>query len=233
MKKNLVLVLAFPIFSLCLVHSHEKQTNQTPTPYTYDFGEIKEGDSPKHTFNYTNDTGSPIKIIKVRVPCGCAETKVDKKNLAPGEKTKFDIQLDSKGRRGKLKKALYLLTDNKKKPIIKYIIKADIKPKPAPVCFSPSVVKAGKVAPKEAKDVAFEIENKGTLDLVLNKGTAAPAVKVKTALPITIKAGKKQKIDLNVTAPFYEGKFRGNLMFKTNDPTKPKLWILVTADVAK
>lgn len=103
----------------------------------------------------------------------------------------------------------------------------------APICSASSVVKAGKVAPKEVKNVTFEIENKGTLDLTIDKGVVATAVKLKTSLPQTIKAGKKQKIELAVTAPFYEGKFRGNLMFKTNDIIKPKIWILVTADVVK
>lgn len=203
-------------------------------PYdTFDFGDIQEGDRPTHVFSFKNETETIMQIIKVRVPCGCAETKVEKAELNPGIKTKFDIKLDSKGRRGKIKKALYLLTNNKKVPMVKYIVTANIKPKPAPVCSAPSVVKAGKMKPNETKEVSFEIKNNGVLDLIVDKKVIATSVKLKTGFPVTIPPGEKQTIEIAVTTPSYEGKFRDNLLFKTNDNAKSDLWILVTADVTK
>ena len=111
-------VFFYSFIILCFIAASKDAFSVKQSAILHDFGEVKEGDTPKHTFFFTNTTNQNIKILKMRVPCGCAETKVDKKLLAPGEKSKFSIKLDSKGRRGKIKKSLYLLTDSKKTPIV-------------------------------------------------------------------------------------------------------------------
>lgn len=199
----------------------------------YDYGEIIEGEKPKHTFTYINKSSTTIKILKIRIPCGCAEAKVNKKNLKPGEKAQFTIKLKTKGRRGKIKKTIYLLTDADKLSIVKYILIANIKPKPVPVCFAPSVLKLGSMLPNGQKNSCFIIENKGVLDLIVQKGVVASSVIIRTKLPFTVKPKEKKTVKINFTAPLYEGKYRTNIMLKTNDNAKTNLWVLITANVSK
>ena len=145
----------------------------------------------------------------------------------------FNVSPSTKGRRGKFAKNIYLVTDSKKFRIVKYTIKANIKPVPAAICSSPSTLKVEHMRPNEKKNISFLIKNTGALDLILNKGIMLSSIQLKTKFPLSISPGKAKKIELFLTAPFYEGKFRGNLMFKTNDKARPKLWVLVTCDIMK
>lgn len=211
-----------------------KETKELKTDQNFhDFGEITEGDCPLHTFDFENTTKNTVKILNVRVPCGCAKTKVEKDTLKPDEKTKFEVEFNSKGRLGDSENHFYLITDSNELPIVKYTVKAKIKLKPEPVCYAPFKVDAVTLNPKEIKILTFNIENKGTLDLKIENGTADPMLAVDSPLPITIPASQKQEIKIKITAPAYEGKIRSKIAFKTNDPKKPELPLIVEGEVKK
>lgn len=197
----------------------------------HDFGEITEGDEPTHTFKFKNTSDKTVKILKVRVPCGCAKTNIDKTVLNPEETASFNIVFKSRRMRGEIEKHLYLITDSKQCPIVECVIKANIKPKPQPVCEAPSKLDIGVVAPNDKKTIIFRIENRGKLKLIIRKGVISSSLELKNKLPATIAPGEKFFFELIYTAPFYEGKNRANLMLVTNDLRKPRLWIIVTAEV--
>lgn len=199
----------------------------------HDFGEITEGDEPAYTFRFKNTSDKTIKILKVRVPCGCAKTELDKSVLSPGETVDFEILFKSRRMRGDIEKHLYLITDSKQFPIVECIIKASIKPKPQPVCESPSKLDIGAVAPNDKKTIVFRIENRGERELIIRKGIISSSLDLKYKLPATIAPGEKKMFELLYTAPVYEGKSRANLMLVTNDLRKPRLWIIVTAEIKK
>jgi hypothetical protein len=66
---------------------------------------------------------------------------------------------------------------------------------------------------------------------VINKGSSSGTVQFLSEFPLKIAPKKKSKIKLIYTAPSYPGKTKSNMMFRTNDPMKPNLWIEIIANV--
>jgi len=131
MKVSLIFVLLF-LFSAISVGCYLKAQNiKEPTeanvnPYTWDFGQVKEGEVLKHTFILKNETQKILNINDVNTSCGCTVSQVDKKTLAPGESASIQVQFKSKGYSGPIKQYVYVHTDNLDNPIIRYIIEANV-----------------------------------------------------------------------------------------------------------
>jgi len=93
---------------------------------TWNFGKIKEGAVVKHAFLLKNTSCSALEITGVRTSCGCATSKLLKTRLAPGESTSLEVEFNSKGYSGATRQYLYVNTDNLDRPLIKFIIEADV-----------------------------------------------------------------------------------------------------------
>ena len=133
---RIVLLLVFLFSSLQLCYSADgvetagqvKQSPQDEMPesYTWDFGQVKEGEIPEHSFTLENKSDKTLTIKDVNTSCGCTASRVDKKILAPGEATTIDVKFKSKGYSGAVKQYVYVHTDSIDKPILKFTIKADV-----------------------------------------------------------------------------------------------------------
>ncbi len=80
-------------------------------PYTWDFGQIKEGEIARHDFVIKNESKDTINIKEVIATCGCTTSKLNKTVLEPGESTAVEINFNSKGFSGGVQKYAYLRTD--------------------------------------------------------------------------------------------------------------------------
>ena len=198
---------------------------------THDFGDVKEGKNPVHSFSYTNKTDQNIKILTTRVPCGCADVVVKSKYLKPNETTTFSVKFKYKQHKGKVSKNFYLFTDSKVNPIIKYTMTANILPKPAPVCITPSAIDIGLINPKEIKNKTFTVQNNGNRDLIINKRNAKSRTKIKTKLPLLVPAGQKKEIEFQYTATEELAKIHDKILLMTNDPRKKIVLIVVKGEV--
>lgn len=119
MKGILVFVLA--MFFTCGYCAEEKKDK-----YTWDFGKVKEGKVYKHDFLLENDTGKPLNIKSVNTSCGCTVSQIKKKSLKPQESTTLEVSFNSKGYSGAVKQFIYVNTDDVDKPVIRFIIKAEV-----------------------------------------------------------------------------------------------------------
>ncbi len=93
---------------------------------TWDFGRIKQGEVAKHVFVYKNDSRVDLNIKDTNASCGCAVSKVDKEKLRPGEKANLEVAFDSHGYSGEVRQFVYMNTDSRDNPVIKFTIKADV-----------------------------------------------------------------------------------------------------------
>ena len=120
MKKALGLIgLIFLSYTVCL---GEKAVD----PFTWDFGQVKQGEVVSHSFILKNDSAKTLKIIGVNTSCGCAVSETKKKILSPQESTEVAVKFNSKGYLGAVQQFVYVNTDNVDKPVIRFIIKADV-----------------------------------------------------------------------------------------------------------
>lgn len=76
------------------------------TETSYDFGTIQEGDTVKHTFNFTNTGKAPLIIQNAVSTCGCTVPEWTRTPIAPGQKGEMSVVFNSKGKAGVQSKAV-------------------------------------------------------------------------------------------------------------------------------
>ena len=127
-----VCIILFALFPLqgCYSQNQTKTSGQAETevidPYSWDFGQIKEGEVLKHIFVLKNESEKTLTIRDANTSCGCTASKVEKKILLPGESTEIEVQFNTKGYSGLTQQHVYVHTDSLDKSIIRFIIKAEV-----------------------------------------------------------------------------------------------------------
>lgn len=116
------------VTSLCFLCFFTRGYSQTQSndPYTWDFGKVQEGRVFKHTFVLKNESSKTLKIKEVHTSCGCTTSGVKSKVLKPHGSTTLEVKFNSKKYSGLVTQYIYVNTDDVEKPIIKYIIKAEV-----------------------------------------------------------------------------------------------------------
>jgi len=77
----------------------------------HDFGQVKEGEKVVHVFEVLNTGDADLVLLSVRPSCGCTTPKYDKKPIRPGKKGHIEVSFDSKGRPGKQRKSITVVTN--------------------------------------------------------------------------------------------------------------------------
>jgi len=129
----ILLFLSFPLQG-CYAQEQTKTAGHAEAelidPYSWDFGRAKEGEALKHAFALKNESRETLTIKDVSSSCGCTVSKVEKKILLPGQSATLEVRFNTKGYSGNTQQYVYVHTDSLDKPIIRFIIKAEvIKPK--------------------------------------------------------------------------------------------------------
>ncbi|PQL93183.1 hypothetical protein C4S77_05855 [Apibacter adventoris] len=73
---------------------------------SYDFKEIKKGETVSHVFHFTNKGKRPLVISEVRPSCGCTTPKYTKEPVAPGKKGSITVTFDSSNFEGTVLKSI-------------------------------------------------------------------------------------------------------------------------------
>jgi len=92
----------------------------------WDFQEVPQGEIVTHDFILKNESQDTLNIKEVTTSCGCTVSKVKNKTLFPNEETAIEVKFDSKGYWGKVQQFVYVHTDSPGRPIVRYIIKANV-----------------------------------------------------------------------------------------------------------
>jgi Protein of unknown function (DUF1573) len=77
-----------------------KQANISFYQTSYNFGEIKQGDTVKHDFEFTNTGTEELLILEAEASCGCTHPSYPFIPIAPGEKGKIGVIFNSAGKMG-------------------------------------------------------------------------------------------------------------------------------------
>ena len=122
----------FLLFSLqgCDAQEQTKRAGQAEAelidPYSWDFGQAKEGEALKYAFVLKNESRETLTIKDVSSSCGCTVPEVKNKVLLPGRSTLIEVKFNTKSYSGKVQQYVYVHTDSLDKPIIRFIIKAEV-----------------------------------------------------------------------------------------------------------
>jgi hypothetical protein len=138
MKKKILfgfLMLSILAFTLCQAAAVRdpgesiKSSEMPKDGFVYNFGEVQEGETLKHSFTLKNETDQPMLINDITTSCGCTVSRVQKKDLAPGEGTSLEVTFSSEGYSGETTQYVYVHTSSIDNPIFRFIIKADVRKK--------------------------------------------------------------------------------------------------------
>lgn len=94
--------------------------------YSWDFGQVKQGEILQHTFILKNDSPKTLKIKEVHTSCGCTVSEIKKKILSPDESAELEVKFNTKDYSGSVQQYIYVHTDNLDNPILRFIIKAEV-----------------------------------------------------------------------------------------------------------
>ncbi|MFH0855608.1 MAG: DUF1573 domain-containing protein [Candidatus Omnitrophota bacterium] len=95
-------------------------------PYTWDFGQVKQGEVLLHKFTLKNESAQKLRITGVNTSCGYTVSEAKSRVLLPQESTEIEVKFNSKGYAGPVQQFVYVNTDSIDKPLIRFIIKADV-----------------------------------------------------------------------------------------------------------
>ena len=89
-----------------------KKANNVPTPTgptttmnfeetKFDFGDVDEGETVSHVYEFVNTGDEPLVISNAKGSCGCTVPKWPKTPIPPGETGEIQVEFNSKGKSGK------------------------------------------------------------------------------------------------------------------------------------
>ncbi len=136
-RAYLILLFLFMVTAGCLAEDNAivkstageeavQEATKAEDPYTWDFGQVKQGELQKHNFILKNESQKTLNIKSVNTSCGCTVSEVQKNTLQPGEETSIGVTFNSKGYSGAVQQFVYVNTDDPDNPIIKFTIKAEV-----------------------------------------------------------------------------------------------------------
>ena len=77
----------------------------------HDFGKVREGEKLTHVFEVLNTGKADLLLQSIKPSCGCTMPKYDKKPIRPGRKGTIEVVFDTKGRPGKQRKTVMVVTN--------------------------------------------------------------------------------------------------------------------------
>jgi hypothetical protein len=135
-----VCFVAFIALNVCGCHRHDtvikmnpeseykpvKQVVLTTTEFAKDFGTVRHGDILRYAFLWQNTSAKAIKVSQVSTSCSCIKAEVKKWELAPGESTDVNVEVNTQGYNGGIKQMAFVSTDDLDNPVRRFIIKAEV-----------------------------------------------------------------------------------------------------------
>ena len=99
------------------------------TELEWDYGVIDEGDSPEHTFWFTNTGTNPLVLESCKGSCGCTVPTCPKEPIPPGGSGEILVKFNSKNKKNKQTKKVTVTANTD--PIQTILtIKANVTPAP-------------------------------------------------------------------------------------------------------
>ena len=232
-RKNKIIIILISIVVIAgaffIFYNIQNQSSQPPTislsEEEWDFGKVKEDERPVHIFTIKNIGREELVISRVRSSCGCAATMLSSDNIQPGKSSELKVTFNPTGFNGIVKKDITIESNDPQLPKTKVTIIAEVEPIPSPQAFfSDSQWDLGLISQGDLPAFTFTIENKGELDLIIDKVDASEYIQYDTKIPLIILPGEKQEVIFTYNSSQHElGDVRESVRIYCNDPSRKAL----------
>jgi hypothetical protein len=143
-------------------------------------------------------------------------------NIKPGQSAELKVTFNPTGYNGLVKKDIYIESNDPQLPKTKITVIVEVEPIPSPQAFlSNSQWDLGLISQGDFPAFTFTIENKGELDLIIDKIDASEYIQYDTEIPLTILPGEKQEVTFTYDSSQHElGEVRESVRIYCNDPRR-------------
>jgi len=229
-RKNKIIIILISIVvivgAFLMFYNIQNKSSQPPTisisEEEWNFGKIKEDERPVHIFTLKNTGREELIISRVRSSCGCTATMLSSDNIQSGKSAELKVTFNPTGYNGLVKKDIYIESNDPQLPKAKITITTEVEPIPSPKAFlSNSQWDLGLISQGDLPTFTFTIENKGELDLTIDKIDASEYTQYDIEIPLTILPGEKQEITFTYDSSQHElGEVRESVRIYCNDPRR-------------
>ena len=206
---------------------------------SFDFGDIKQGETVSHTFILSNNGGDLLKITDVRASCGCTAAAPDKKELAPGESTNLVVSFNSAGRMGKQSKTVRVYSNDPQNPEIVLTIKCNIvlpgeQSGGVPTIYFPETQHDfGKVNEGDKVNYTFRFSNTGNSSLIIKNIRSSCGCAAALLSKDNLEPGQEGTLQVELDTKNRSGKLSRTITVNSNDPKDPAKVLTIYADIIK
>ena len=228
-KKAMIWIFLFIASVFCavfLLHA-EKGPKITFKKSTWNVGNIKQGKSISHVFEFKNTGDSTLEIKKVRTTCGCTAALISKKEIKPGKSGEIKVTLNTRGYSGNLSKYVYVESNDPSQPTKQLTVMASIEVPPSSrINLERYSQDIGLMLESEAIQSEAKIQNRGELELEVvfsHKDAEFYHKGKKISSPLKVASGKEALIEIKMPPRDRVGLIREYILLRTNDPMRPNL----------
>ncbi len=212
----------------------------SPQEKTFDFGDIKQGEIVTHKFVIFNKGGDLLKISKVKASCGCTAADPTKTELAPNDSTSILVKFNTKGRRGKQRKNVYIFSNDPQLPQLRLSFTANIIPEKkvndpnAPVIkLSKSAHNFGNVKEGDILDLEIVVKNTGKSLLEIKKVKSSCGCTAALLSSKRLQPNESGKLKIEFDTKNLSGTVARTVTLYSNDQANPAKVITLIANIEK
>jgi len=222
----ILIIIVIALAGFFVFNNMQDQTPQQPkisiSEEEWNFGSIKEDKKPEHIFVITNTGGEVLIIDRVRAACGCTANMLSSDHILPGKSAELKTTFNPTGYDGKITKAIYIESNDPELSQVKINIIAEVEAIPAPKSFiSNSQWDFGLISQKDFSEFVFTIENKGELELIIEKIDASEYIQSNIATPLIIPSSEKREIIFTYNTNEHTiGEVKESIRIYCNDPRR-------------
>jgi hypothetical protein len=114
-------ILALSFFLLICSSVLHAQAHASVDTATYNFGKVKAGQTPKHSFIIRNTGNSPLIINDIEASCGCLVISYTKAPIPPGKSGKIDVVLSTESKIGFQLRSATVITNADNPQLVLYM----------------------------------------------------------------------------------------------------------------
>jgi hypothetical protein len=198
---------------------------QFATP-VYDFGKMKNGETVKYSYVFTNIGDRLLEVSNVHASCGCTTSGEYSRQVEPGKTGNIPIQFSSGSFHGDVTKMITVTCNDATQPTVMLQLKAHIW---KPVEIIPQFAALQVTMESPLNTTTVRIVNNEETPLMLSapqSSNPAFAAELKTTQP-----GKEYELVVRTVPPLPTGTVQGQISMKSSSTNLPVVNITAWANV--
>lgn len=207
----------------------------------FDFGTVEQGEIVLHDYTITNNGDDVLVINRVRASCGCTAAKPDKNELKPGESTTIHVEFNSRNRKGRQKKYIYIYTNDPNSPEYRLKLTGEVlmtgknaSAKAAAVLkLEKTQHNFGKIKEGDVVSVTIRFKNTGEKPLEIRDVKSSCGCTAAILSSRSLKPNEEGKIRIEFDSSGRSGNITRTVTLISNDKKHPKQTITIFANIEK